>query len=48
MKFRDGFINQAHRLNRGALIMCILSILAGIAVILVLLFGFDAWPRTNG
>jgi len=47
-KFRDGFITDSHKLNRCALILCILSILCGIALIIGLLFGFDAWPRTNG
>lgn len=47
-KFRDGFIIESHKLNRRALILCILSILCGIALIIGLLFGFDAWPRTNG
>ena len=47
-KFRDGFVMEAHQLNKRALILSILSILCGIALIIGLLFGFDAWPRTNG
>ncbi|CAF3477275.1 unnamed protein product [Adineta steineri] len=47
-KFRDGFVMDSHKLNKRALILCILSILCGIALIIGLLFGFDAWPRTNG
>lgn len=47
-KFRDGFVMDAHKLNKRALILCIISILCGIALIIGLLFGFDAWPRTNG
>jgi len=47
-KFRDGFIIDSHKFNKRALILCILSILSGIALIIGLLFGFDAWPRTNG
>ncbi|CAF3725352.1 unnamed protein product [Rotaria sp. Silwood1] len=48
IKFRNGFILDSHKLNNYALILCILSILCGIALIIGLLFGFDAWPRTNG
>ncbi|CAF2837590.1 unnamed protein product [Rotaria sp. Silwood2] len=48
IKFRNGFIIDSHKLNNYALIFCILSILCGIALIIGLLFGFDAWPRTNG
>lgn len=48
LKFRDGFIFDAEKFNRRALILCILSILCGVALIIGLLFGFDAWPRTNG
>ncbi|CAF1183422.1 unnamed protein product [Rotaria sp. Silwood1] len=48
VKFRNGFILDSHKLNNYALILCILSILCGIALIIGLLFGFDAWPRTNG
>lgn len=47
-KFRDGFVVDSHKLNRTALILCILSIIFGIGLIIGLLFGFDAWPRTNG
>lgn len=47
-KFRDGFVAESHQLNKRALILCIVSILCGIAMIIGLLFGFDAWPRTNG
>ena len=47
-RFRDGFISEAHQLNKRALILSILSILFGSALIIGLLFGFDAWPRTNG
>ena len=47
-KFRDGFVMESHQLNKRALILSILSILCGIALIIGLLFGFDAWPRTNG
>lgn len=47
-KFRDGFVVDSHQLNRRALILCILSIICGIGLIIGLLFGFDAWPRTNG
>ncbi|CAF0922741.1 unnamed protein product [Rotaria sordida] len=47
-KFRDGFVMDSHKLNKRALILCILSIICGIALIIGLLFGFDAWPRTNG
>jgi hypothetical protein len=47
-KFRDGFILDAHKFNKRALILCIVSIVCGVALIIGLLFGFDAWPRTNG
>ncbi|CAF1241459.1 unnamed protein product [Rotaria magnacalcarata] len=47
-KFRDGFVVDSHKLNKRALILCIASVLCGIALIIGLLFGFDAWPRTNG
>jgi len=47
-RFRDGFVMEAHQLNKRALILSIISILCGIALIIGLLFGFDAWPRTNG
>ncbi|CAF1311700.1 unnamed protein product [Adineta ricciae] len=47
-KFRDGFVIESHTLNKRALVLCIISILCGIALIIGLLFGFDAWPRTNG
>jgi hypothetical protein len=47
-KFRDGFVMDSHKLNKRALILCILSIICGITLIIGLLFGFDAWPRTNG
>jgi len=47
-KFLNGFITDAQKLNTRALILCILSILCGIALIIGLLFGFDSWPRTNG
>ncbi|CAF3916192.1 unnamed protein product, partial [Rotaria magnacalcarata] len=48
MKFRSGFITDSNKLNSRALIICIISILCGITLIIGLLFGFDAWPRTNG
>jgi len=48
LKFRDGFLFDAQKFNRRALILCILSILCGVTLIIGLLFGFDAWPRTNG
>jgi hypothetical protein len=47
-RFRDGFIADSHKYNKRALVLCILSILCGVALIVGLLFGFDAWPRTNG
>ena len=47
-KFRDGFVVESHQLNKRALILSILSILCGIALFIGLLFGFDAWPRSNG
>ncbi|CAF1290875.1 unnamed protein product [Adineta steineri] len=47
-RFRHGFITEANKFNKRALILCILSILSGVALIIGLLFGFDAWPRTNG
>ncbi|CAF1156895.1 unnamed protein product [Rotaria magnacalcarata] len=48
IKFRNGFIIDSNKLNNRALILCIISILCGITLIIGLLFGFDAWPRTNG
>lgn len=47
-KFSDGFVLEAHQLNKRALIFSILSILCGVALFIGLLFGFDAWPRSNG
>jgi len=47
-KFSDGFVMDAHKLNKRALILCIISIMCGVALIIGLLFAFDAWPRTNG
>ncbi|CAF0732538.1 unnamed protein product [Didymodactylos carnosus] len=47
-KFHDGFVPESHKLNKRALILCIVSILCGVALIIGLLFAFDAWPRTNG
>ncbi|UJR15066.1 hypothetical protein I4U23_002036 [Adineta vaga] len=47
-RFQCGFVTDAHKFNKRALILCVLSILSGIALIIGLLFGFDAWPRTNG
>ncbi|CAF1566081.1 unnamed protein product [Rotaria sp. Silwood1] len=37
-KFRDGFVMDSHKLNKRALILCILSIICGIALIIGLLF----------
>jgi hypothetical protein len=47
-KFRDGFINEAKKLNKRSVTLCIISILCGLAWLLGLFFGVDRWPRTNG
>ncbi|CAF0749870.1 unnamed protein product [Didymodactylos carnosus] len=47
-KSKDGFIDESNKLNKRALILCIISVIFGVALILGLLFGMDSWPRTNG
>ena len=47
-KFYDGFIAEAKKLNTRALILCIISMVCGLAWLLGLFFGVDKWPRTNG
>ena len=47
-KFEDGFIDEAKKLNKRALIFCIVSFVCGLAWILTAFFVMDKWPRTNG
>ena len=47
-KFYDGFISEAKKLNYRALVLCIISMVCGLAWLLGLFFGVDKWPRTNG
>lgn len=47
-KFKDGFIDEAKKLNKRAYILCVISFILGVAWILTAFFAMDRWPRTNG
>ncbi|RNA24116.1 hypothetical protein BpHYR1_036716 [Brachionus plicatilis] len=47
-KFKDGFIDEAKKLNNRAYALCVVSFCLGVAWILTAFFAMDQWPRTNG
>jgi len=48
VKCKDGFLDEARKLNKRALTLCIISVICGVALILGFFYGLDSWPRTNG
>jgi len=48
IKFQDGFIDDAKKLNLRAFVMCVISFGFAVAWILTMFFLVDKWPRTNG
>jgi hypothetical protein len=48
VKCKDGFLDEARKLNKRALILCIASVICGVALLLGFFYGFDSWPRSNG
>lgn len=48
IKCKDGFLDESRKLNKRALIFCIISVICGVALLLGLFYGFDSWPRSNG
>lgn len=47
-KFKDGFIDEAKKLNNRAYVLCVVSFVLGAAWIMTAFFMMDKWPRTNG
>lgn len=47
-KFKDGFIDEAKKLNQRAFTMCVISFCIGVVWIMTAFFLMDRWPRTNG
>lgn len=48
IKYEDGFLDEARKLNKRALVLSIVSVICGVAVILGCFYGLDSWPRSNG
>ncbi|CAF0989251.1 unnamed protein product [Brachionus calyciflorus] len=47
-KFKDGFIDEAKKLNNRAYALCVVSFCLGAVWIMTAFFMMDKWPRTNG